>query len=156
MKRSFVIGLIAALAMVPCAASAQMATTPSTRAEPADGSSSRLLDARDIIGMWIKDELDKTVGTVADLLVDPNTGRISHVVVGLGGVLGVGEKKVVIPWDDLKAAMRTDGAKPTATMNEAKLEGAPRYEAGASTGRDGTPSSPSASPAVPQRRTRQK
>jgi hypothetical protein len=93
------------------AAPAQMAATPSTRVEPSDGSSPRLLDARDIIGMWM---------------------------------------------DDLKAAMRTDGAKPTATMNEAKLEGAPRYEASASTGRDGTPPSPPASPAAPERRTRQK
>src|SRR2546429_4930979 len=49
-------------------------------------------------------------------------------VVGLGGVLGVGEKKVVVPWSDLKVAMTTDGKKPTATMNEAKLEAAPRYE----------------------------
>ena len=162
MKRSLAVALVAALALVRCATPARTPTTPSTRIETphhssrastSAESSPRLLAAGDIIGMWIKSELDKTVGTVADVLIDPNTGRVTGVIVGLGGVLGVDEKTVVIPWDDLYAGLRMDGPKLTAMMNEAKLEAAPRYEGGASAERD---RAPSASPRRPDTRNRRR
>ncbi len=106
--------------------------------------------------MRIKNDLDKDIGTVENLLIDPKTGKVSQVVVGVGGVLGVGEKKVVVPWNDLKVALTTDGKKPVAKMNEAKLEAAPRYERSASAERDRSSSSPSASPNTTQSGTTKK
>lgn len=123
MKKLFLIMVVPALVVIPLAASPQTSTTPGTRETKESSQSQNLIQARDIIGMHIKNELDKTVGTVDNLLIDPKTGKVSHVVARLGGVLGVGEKKVVVPWNDLKIAMTTDGKKPTATI-AAKLEAA--------------------------------
>jgi hypothetical protein len=100
--------------------------------------------------MRIRSEVDQDVGTVDNLLIDPKTGKVSQVVVAIGGVLGFGATKVVLPWTDLKAAMTTDGTTPIAKMNEAKLQAAPRYERSASAERDRASSVPSASPATTQ------
>jgi PRC-barrel domain len=61
---------------------------------------------------------------VESLLIDPQTGKVSEVVIGVGGVLGIAEKRVVVPWSDLQLG---------------------RYDRSASAARDRT-SSPSASP----------
>jgi sporulation protein YlmC with PRC-barrel domain len=165
MKKLLVSMILPALVIVPLVTSAQTSTTPGTRdgksSDPSRGATSKdagpawkndqnLVEARDIIGTRIKSDLDKDLGSVDNLLIDPKTGKVSQVVVGVGGVLGVGEKKVVVPWDDLKLALTTDSKKPVAKMSEAKLEAAPRYERSASAERDRSSSSPSASPGTTQ------
>ena len=106
-----------------------------------------LVDTRDLVGMRIKSDLDKDLGAVESLLIDPQTGMVSQVVVGVGGVLGIAEKRVVVPWSDLQLGVTTDGSKLLAKMNEAKLEAAPRYDRSAFAARDRA-SSPSASPST--------
>jgi hypothetical protein len=70
----------------------------------------------------------------------------SHVVIGLGGIAGVGEKKVVVPWSDLKLAPVAAGKKNAVTMDAAKLESAPRYDRAAAAHLD---AAPAASPRLP-------
>jgi hypothetical protein len=41
------------------------------------------------------------VGKLQDFMVDPQTGRIMSAVLSFGGTLGVGEKRVTIPWENL-------------------------------------------------------
>jgi sporulation protein YlmC with PRC-barrel domain len=86
-----------------------------------------LHETKDIIGTRIKNTEGKDLGEVDQLLID-RSGKVSHVVIGVGGVAGVGEKKVVVPWSDLKFAPVTEGKKNAITMDGAKLERAPRYE----------------------------
>jgi sporulation protein YlmC with PRC-barrel domain len=102
-----------------------------------------LHETKDIIGTRIKSTAGKDLGEVDQLLIDRN-GKVSHVVIGLGGVAGVGEKKVVVPWSDLKFAPVTQGKKNAITMDEARLENAPRYDRSA---RSDAP--PAASPRSP-------
>jgi hypothetical protein len=111
--------------------------------KPAWKNEAGLHDSGDIIGTRIKNAEGKDIGEIDRLMIDPSSGKISHVVVGLGGFLGVGEKKVVVPWSDLKMGAAHDGKKALITMDQAKLESAPRYERTARADR-----SPSASPAT--------
>src|SRR5689334_18292561 len=149
MKKLLLSLALPALVIAPLVAAAQTSTTPAPRSKSSSSDSARpawkndanLVESRDIIGMRIRNEQGKDVGAVDNLLFDPQSGKISQVVIGLGGVLGVGEKKVVVPFSELKVAMATDGKRPTATMDQARLEAAPRYERTATAG-----SSPSASP----------
>ena len=111
--------VVHALVIGPLVASAQTGAIPSTP---------ELIQARDMIGMDVRSELDKTIGVVENLLIEPNTGRVDEVVVRTGGVFGVGGKLVVVPWRDLNIALARDGTKLVATMIEARLEAAPLYE----------------------------
>jgi sporulation protein YlmC with PRC-barrel domain len=141
------------LLAVPLAASAQTPMTPekgpaaAKDTRPAWKADANLLESRHLVGMRIKNEQGKDVGEVDNLLIDPQSGKVSHAIVGLGGFMGVGERKVVVPWSELKVAATTDGKRPTATLDQTKLETAPRWErTAAPTVRDRTTSTPSASP----------
>ena len=52
--------------------------------------------ASNIIGADIKNNADKSLGTVNDLVMDTK-GSVHYVILAHGGVLGVGEKLVAIP-----------------------------------------------------------
>jgi len=98
-------------------------------------------ETNDIIGTHIKNTAGKDIGEIDQHLIDTRTGKVTHAVVGLGGVAGIGEKKVVVPWSELKFAPMAEGKKNEITMDQSTLESAPRYERRASMER-----SPSASP----------
>jgi sporulation protein YlmC with PRC-barrel domain len=60
------------------------------------------------IGSTIYNQADENVGDVNDLVIGQN-GQIDAVVVGVGGFLGIGEKKVAIPFSAVQAATDADG-----------------------------------------------
>ena len=86
-----------------------------------------LHDTKDLIGTRIKNAEGKDIGEIDALLIDPKEGKVSHAVVGLGGMLGVGEEQVVVKWSDLKMGAHQDGKKPTVTMDKSVLDQAPKY-----------------------------
>ena len=123
-------GLMAVLLAAPLVASAQNARPADRMAADTKAPAWKqagVHETKDIIGTRIKSTGGKDLGEVDQLLIDRN-GKVTHAVIGLGGVAGVGEKKVVVPWTDLKFAPVTEGKKNAITMDEARLERAPRYE----------------------------
>ena len=141
MKR-LLAGFVALLLATPLAVSAQ--TTPADKTArdtkaPAWKNDAGLHETKDIIGTRIKNAEGKDIGEVDQLLINRD-GKVSHVVIGLGGFAGMGEKKVVVPWSDLKFAPVTEGKKNAITMDESRLDSAPRYER--------TAVAPSASPST--------
>jgi len=105
------------------------------------------MDSKHLIGMKVNTPDDKHVGEIDQLIVNTRDGKVSHVVVGLGGLAGVGEKHVVVPWSQVK--MRHEGRdrdKGVAIIDRATLDGAPRYVRAE---RDRTPAaSPSTAPSA--------
>jgi sporulation protein YlmC with PRC-barrel domain len=86
------------------------------------------MDSKHLIGMKVNTADDKHVGEIDQLLVNTRDGKVSHVVVGLGGLAGVGEKHVVVPWSQVK--LRADGRDRkdmVAIIDRANLDKAPRY-----------------------------
>jgi sporulation protein YlmC with PRC-barrel domain len=49
----------------------------------------------------VYDQKDNKIGDVNDILLDKD-GRVSAVIVGVGGFLGIGEKDVAVSFDALK------------------------------------------------------
>jgi len=101
-----------------------------------------LSEVRHVLGMRIQNEQGREVGEIDNLLIDTRDGRIGHVVIAVGGFMGVGEKKVVVPWAELKVT--TDGKGYVATLEQGKLESAPRWDRTVSGDRER--SGPAASP----------
>ena len=106
--------MLSTVAALPLAAAAQAPAPP--RPLPV-WRELGLNEVRHVLGMRIRNEQRREVGEIDDLLIDTQSGRISHVVIGVGGFMGVGEKKIA-----------SEGNHPVATLEQAKLESAPRWD----------------------------
>ena len=97
------------------AAQASSAATPQTvwRA-------SKILDAK------LKNPRDESLGDVDDLLLD-HDDRAAFVIIGHGGVLGIGESYVAVPWSKLRFSHKPETSTLTAVIDMTKdqLEKAP-------------------------------
>jgi sporulation protein YlmC with PRC-barrel domain len=102
------------------------------------------MESSKLIGARVKAADGKDIGEIDSLIVAKD-GKVTHVVVGKGGVAGIGETKVVVPWADVKLTSDRDRETPVVTMDPSVLDKAPRYERRAS--RDASPAaSPSTTP----------
>ena len=137
--KKLVVGFVAALVAAPLVASAADTKGPVWKNDAG------LHETKDIIGTRVKDAQGKNLGEIDQLLID-HDGKVSHVVIGMGGLAGVGEKKVVVPWSELKFAPATDGKKSSVVMDAAQLESAPRYDRSARAADTAPAASPSTSP----------
>jgi sporulation protein YlmC with PRC-barrel domain len=75
----------------------------------------------------VYDPSDHTVGDVRDLIVEKD-GRISAAIIGAGGFLGIDEKNVVLPFDDIKASQRNNVWHLTVNTTKADLRRAPGFK----------------------------
>ncbi|MCE9593784.1 MAG: PRC-barrel domain-containing protein [Planctomycetes bacterium] len=86
-----------------------------------------------IVGLNLKNDADKTVGEVEDVLINCADGRLVYAVVSTGGVAGVGEKDHLVPWESVrctrKDATSTDCVGHTA-LTEEQISKAPVYKKG--------------------------
>jgi sporulation protein YlmC with PRC-barrel domain len=66
---------------------------------------------------WYKqsvyDVSNSKIGDVRDVLLSAD-GKVSAVIVGVGGFLGMGEKNVAVPFDAITTAMRRRGCRTPA------------------------------------------
>ena len=84
-------------APVPPAASSSTSTT-TTAAVAVD---SRGMLATDVMKASVRNAQNERVGEIDDLVLDAS-GKIMHVIVGVGGFLGIGEHKVALDLSSLK------------------------------------------------------
>jgi sporulation protein YlmC with PRC-barrel domain len=136
-----------------CKANAQQSTQPqnqgsadstaSTAAvQKMDPSSSFL--ASNFIGQTVYSAANESVGEINDLVMDKQKGNIVAIV-GVGGFLGIGEKDVAMPIEQITMA-KTDSNSMRLTINATReqLEAAPVFDRnvvrgnGAPTGNTGT------------------
>lgn len=76
----------------------------------------------------VRNAAGEVVGDVNDLLID-KSGRIVNVVLGVGGVLGIGERQVVIPFSDLSIVTDSAGKRViTAPLTLETLKAAPEFK----------------------------
>jgi sporulation protein YlmC with PRC-barrel domain len=73
--------------------------SPSPAASPAKVTPYEgLLLSTKVVGSRITNLQNEDIGTIDDLILNPDTGRVRFAVLGVGGFLGAGETKVVVPW----------------------------------------------------------
>lgn len=85
--------------------------------------------AADLMGASVFGPDDKEVGTVEDLILDEQQ-KITGVVVGVGGFLGLGKKEVGLDWQQAKVVESPGTAtkKIMISLTKADLEAAPDFK----------------------------
>ena len=120
--------LIAASAGVLLAASAAYA-------QPISAGSSELMSSVPASSLtvtdWYKqtvyDNANNKVGEIKDVLVSPN-GQVNALIVGVGGLLGAGEKDVAVSFSAVKQTMKDNKVYLTMNANKDALKSAPGFK----------------------------
>ncbi len=99
---------LAASALLATVAFAQTPTTTTDRSNMAPAATSNSSYQGDwrtsrIVGLKVYNNSNESIGSINDLLTD-KSGNIKAVVIGVGGILGVGEHLVAVAFDQIKFA----------------------------------------------------
>jgi PRC-barrel domain len=82
----------------------------------------------DLLGRPAVNAANETIGDVNDLVTD-RSGKAIAVVVGVGGFLGIGEKDVAIPFEDLKFTRdENNDVNIEVKIDKEALKAAPDYQ----------------------------
>lgn len=106
-----------ATAPLPGGAATERQATPRTPAAQ-DVRASRL------IGMNVYNLQGRKLGDVNDLVIDVSGQQVHYAVLGIGGVLGMGEKLFALPM----RALQVQGDRVLADLSEERLKLAPSFE----------------------------
>ncbi|NLF77482.1 MAG: PRC-barrel domain containing protein [Chloroflexi bacterium] len=88
--------------------------------------SGQLLSANTLIGDAVKNRAQEDLGSVKELMIDIDAGRIAYAVVSFGGLFGIGDKLFAVPW----SALQVDTTNKHVVLDVAKetLENAPGFD----------------------------
>jgi len=74
----------------------------------------------------VYDPSDSKIGDVDDMLIDKE-GRVTALIIGVGGFLGMGEKNVAIPFSDVRASEKNNKWYLVLNTTKDALKGAPGF-----------------------------
>ncbi|MCA9223064.1 MAG: PRC-barrel domain-containing protein [Planctomycetales bacterium] len=73
----------------------------------------------------IQNAAQKELGSIDDVVIDTQRGRIDYAVVSFGGFLGFGDKLVAVPWKSMMVKQRDDDHVLVLNIEEPLLKKAP-------------------------------
>jgi sporulation protein YlmC with PRC-barrel domain len=79
----------------------------------------------ELIGASIVNGRDDTLGSVEDIIMSPQTGKIAYLVVSHGGLWGIDATYTPVPWSDFKSAVTTNLL--VLQVQKSTLDAAPQY-----------------------------
>ena len=78
-----------------------------------------------VTGASVKSPADESVGEVRDVIVDAESGQVIAAIIGVGGFLGIGEKQIAVPWEQL--TINYDAQEITTELTKDEAKAAPEY-----------------------------
>ncbi len=86
----------------------------------------RVLSATTMIGDKVVSPNGEELGTLKELMLDLDGGRINYAVLSFGGFLGLGDKLFAIPWEALN--INTEDHTFTLNVDKEQLQDAPGFD----------------------------
>ena len=86
------------------------------------------VSANQFIGMDVTNTQGEKIGKIRDLMLDRQTGQVGYAILGKGGIMGVKENEVAVPFNLLRSD--AESASLALTVDESKLAAAPARTAG--------------------------
>jgi sporulation protein YlmC with PRC-barrel domain len=149
MLAKYTVAGLAATALLATVAFAQQpsTSTDSTKMAPAAASEKSASSstfqgnwrASKVVGLSVYNDNNESVGSINDLLTD-KSGKITAVVIGVGGFLGVGEHLVAVPFEKVKFS--TEPVAYTSSSGASNTSGASNKSSGANTTTGASTTSP--------------
>jgi osmotically-inducible protein OsmY len=132
-KRMKIMKTVSTYSMIVVVAAACAAIQFSARAGDAQSRDKHRMSttanrASEVIGMEVRNAQNEKLGKIDDLIIDLASGHVSYAVLSMGGVLGIGDKLVVVPANQFSYALSEK--KLILDTNKEVLENAPRFEKG--------------------------
>jgi len=123
MKKLTLVALSAGMLLASSAAFAQSAGTKAEilTSVPAG------VTVTDWYKQTVYDPSDSKIGEIMDVLVTPD-GKISGLIVGVGGFLGAGEKDVAVPFNAVKHTSKNNKVYLTMDTTKDALKSAPGFK----------------------------
>ena len=80
---------------------------------------------------WYKQDVydpnNNKIGQISDVLVD-KSGKISTLIIGVGGFLGAGEKDVAVPFEEVQATTKDNRVHLVMNTTKDALKSAPGFK----------------------------
>ena len=86
----------------------------------------QILASDEVIGTQVRNINDEEVGSIADLVMDQDH-KLAGVVLSVGGFLGIGEKWVAVPVEQIELPQGDQPARLLAAVTEEQLANAPDF-----------------------------
>lgn len=86
----------------------------------------QVLSAGTLTGDKVINLQGEEIGSVKEIMLDLEHGRVAYVVLSFGGVMGLGDKLFALPWDSFQ--LDTDRKAFVLNIAKEKLENAPGFD----------------------------
>lgn len=105
-----------------------MNDTINTEVINADRFGSRVLSASTLSSDDVYNTKGEKLGSIKELMLDIESGRVRYAVLSFGGFLSLGEKLFAVPWSAL--TVDTENKRFVMDADEERLKNAPGFDAG--------------------------
>jgi hypothetical protein len=123
-------------AFLTCSAAMASAQPQQATSPPAPGTTTNLPgrdmpaptvsgDTRKLIGRNVQNAQNDTIGEIKSVYIGPD-GKVDSLIVGVGGILGVGQREVRLAWSDLRVSDNSE--KVVLNITEDELKAKPEYK----------------------------
>jgi hypothetical protein len=87
---------------------------------------SRLIAADKVEGTSVYNMAHEKIGSIENVMIDKQTGKVAYAVMSFGGLLGLGDSHHPLPWSVLRYDTQAGGY--VVNLDKKMLESAPTYD----------------------------